>query len=86
MVQSDVYTATRIATVVAAVVSGNTDLSGVPGNVFLPAGLSGLRRDSVINVTQLVTVDKNQIEHPVGRLSGDVLIAVEAGMRRVLGL
>lgn len=86
IVQSDAYTATRIATVVGAVVSGNTDLAGLPGNVFLPAGTSGLRRDSVINVTQVVTVDKSQLERAVGQLPGDVLVAVEVGLRRVLDL
>lgn len=58
----------------------------MPGNVFLPAAASGLRRDSVGNVTALVTTDKADLGPPAGRLPASPMADVERGLRRVLGL
>ena len=53
--------------------------------MFLPASASGLPRDSVVNVTALVTVDKVDLEGPVGSLPPHLLDSVDIGLRRVLG-
>ena len=58
VVQSDPYNTSRLATTLVLVVTSNTELAGMPGNVFLPAAMTGLPRDSVANVTAIVTVDK----------------------------
>jgi mRNA interferase MazF len=58
----------------------------MPGNVFLPAAISGLPKDSVVNVTALVTLDKTDLETPAGQLPDFVMDDVARGLRRVLGL
>lgn len=55
VIQSASYNTSRLATVVVAVITSNTALAAVPGNVFLPAALTGLLKDSVVNVTALVS-------------------------------
>jgi mRNA interferase MazF len=86
VVQSDPYNASRLATVMAAVITSNTALAGMPGNVFLPTVVSGLPRDSVVNVTAIVTLDKKDLEDPVGDVSTSLMRDVDHGLRRVLGL
>ena len=86
VLQSRPYNTSRLATVVAAVVTSNTALAAMPGNVFLPAIATGLPRDSVVNVTALVTLNKDELEGPVGRVSSDLMRGVDQGLRRVLGL
>lgn len=86
VVQSDPYNSSRLATLIAVVVTSNTRLATMPGNVFLPAVATGLPRDSVVNATALVTLDKDEFGHPVGRLPEGLMREVDRGLRRVLGL
>jgi mRNA interferase MazF len=86
VVQSDHYNRSRLATVLAAVVTSDTALAGMPGNVFLPAALTSLSRDSVANVTGLVTLDKSDLSDKVGKLPLGLMNAVDRGLLRVLGL
>ena len=86
VVQSDPYNNSRIPTVIVAVVTSNTDLAAMPGNVFLPAATTGLPRDSVVNVTQLYTLNESDLTDRAGMLVGDLLNKVEAGLRQVLHL
>ena len=86
VVQADAVNASRLATVVAAVVTSNTALAAVPGNIFLPATASGLPKDSVVNVTAIVTLDKRDLTDPAGVVPEYLLDEVNRGLRRVLGL
>lgn len=86
VVQSDSYNGSRIATVLAAVVTSNTALAAMPGNVFLPAAATGLPRDSVVNVTALVTLNKTDLAERAGELPPNLMQEVDRGLRRVLGL
>lgn len=86
MVQSDPYNASRLATVVAVVITSNTTLAAMPGNVFLPATATGLPRDSVVNVTAVVTLNKTDLTDRVGGLSPSLMNEVERGLRRVFKL
>jgi mRNA interferase MazF len=86
VIQSDPFNASLLNTTIAAVITSNTALAAVPGNVFLPAAASGLPRDSAINVTAIVTLDKTDLEEPVGRAPASVMDDVDRGLRRVLGL
>ena len=86
VVQSDQYNNSRIATVIVAVITSNTDLAAMPGNVFLPAAATGLPGDSVVNVTQLYTLNKTHLNDRAGSLRGDLLRDFEAGLRKVLRL
>ena len=86
VVQADSFNASRLNTTIAAVISPNTTLAAMPGNVFLPTAASGLPKDSVVNVTALVTLDKTDLEEPVGHLPTSLINDVDRGLHRVLGL
>jgi mRNA interferase MazF len=86
IIQANEFNESAIRTVVCAVVTSNLRLAAAPGNVRLGRKASGLPRDSVVNVSQLVTVDKRLLTTRVGRLSAEALHSVEAGVRLVLAL
>lgn len=85
VVSADTFNRSRLATVLAAVITSNTALAAMPGNVFLPAAVTGLPRDSVVNVTALVTLDKVDLAEPVGEVPAALMDEVDRGLRRVLG-
>jgi len=86
ILQAEPFNRSRLRTVVGIVVSSNTRLLDAPGNVLLPAKETGLPRDSVANVTQLVTVDRDYLEQRAGKVSPRTLARVEVGVRLVLDL
>ena len=86
VVQSASYNASRLATVIAAVITSNTALAAMPGNVFLPAAVTGLPRDSVVNVTAIVTLNKEDVDPAVGTVPDNLMREVDRGLRQVLGL
>lgn len=86
VVQADAYNRSKLATVLVAVLTSNTRLAVAPGNVFVPAAATGLPRDSVVNVTALVTLNKDDLAGEVGRVPPGLMRAVDAGLRQVLGL
>ena len=86
VIQSDPFNASRLNTTIAAIITSNTALATMPGNVFLPAVTSGLPKVSVVNVTALVTLDKADLEAPAGHLPSSLMHDVDRGLRRVLGL
>ncbi len=86
VVQSDAYNASALSTVVAVVLTSNTALAAMPGNVFVPATVSGLPRDSVVNVTGIVTLDEDDLTERAGQLPTYLQTEVDQGLRRVLDL
>jgi mRNA interferase MazF len=86
VIQANPYNDSRLNTTLAAVITSNTSLAAMPGNVFVPAIASGLPRDSVVNVTALVTLDKADLEAAIGQLPMSLMHEVNRGLRRVLGL
>ncbi|WP_308200176.1 type II toxin-antitoxin system PemK/MazF family toxin [Kibdelosporangium philippinense] len=86
VVQADPYNASRLATVLVAVITSNTKLATAPGNVFLPTSATGLPKDSVVNVTALITLNKNDLGDQVGMLPPGLMRDLDKGLRRVLGL
>ena len=86
ILQADAFNRSRLRTVVGVVVSSNTRLLDAPGNVLLRAKAVGLPRDSVANVTQLVTVDRDYLEERAGKVPSKTWARVEAGLRLVLDL
>ena len=84
IVSADAFNDSRINTIVALAISSNLALADAPGNVELPAANSGLDRDSVINVSQVVTLDKIQVKDRAGRVDADTMRRVEAGLSLVL--
>ena len=67
VISADTYNQSRLATVLAAVVTSNTALAAMPGNVFLPAAPTGLPRDAVVNVTALVHSTRRIFRRMPGR-------------------
>lgn len=86
IIQSDPYNASRLATVLAAVITSNTALATMPGNVFLPAAATRLPRDSVVNVTAIVTLNKTDLTDRVGDVPPSLMHEVDRGLRRVLDI
>lgn len=86
IVQSESFNQSRIGTVIAVVLTSNTKLAKAPGNVLLRARATGLPKDSVANVSQVITVDKTFLTELVGFLSARNMQQVEEGLRLVLSL
>ena len=86
ILQADAFNRSRLRTVIGVIVSSNVGLLDAPGNVLLPAKSVGLPRDSVANVTQFVTVDRDYLEERAGKVPGKILTRIEAGLRLVLDL
>lgn len=84
VIQADAFTRSRIATVIIVAITSNLRLATAPGNVFLPAAESGLPKDSVINVSQIMTLDKAMLDEYVDRISAITLTQVEEGIRSCL--
>ncbi len=85
VVQGDPLNRSRLATVVCVSLTSNLRWAGVPGNVFVPARSSGLSKDSVVNVSQIVTLDRALLTERVGRVSKKQLELVFAGVDIALG-
>ncbi len=86
VVQADAFNISKINTVVVLVITGNLRLVNAPGNVFITSKQSGLPRDSVINVSQVITVDKAFLTEFASTLSLKAFQQVENGLRLVLSL
>jgi mRNA interferase MazF len=85
VVQSDSFNRSRIATVVCVPLTGNLRWAEAPGNVLLSTRVTGLPKDSVANVSQLVTLDRAAFTDRVGSLPGEKLELVLSGIDVVLG-
>ena len=85
VVQGDAFNRSRIATVVCVALTINLRWADAPGNVLLPARTTGLPKDSVANVSQLVTLDREALTEPVGALPAKKLELVLLGIDIVLG-
>jgi mRNA interferase MazF len=86
IIQADEFNQSRISTTLAAVITSNLNLAMAPGNVLIKARTSGLPRDSVVNVSQLITVDKRFITQRVKVLDQSTLDQIDEGLRLVLSL
>ncbi len=86
IVQADGFNHSRIATTIAVALTSNLRLVDAPGNVLLTKRASGLPKDSVANVSQFVTLDQDTLTERAGRIGGDLLAAVDAGLRLALAL
>lgn len=86
IVQADVFTQSRIKTVIVVILTSNTRLAEAPGNVLLPHDATGLPKDSVANVSQIFTIDKTFLVERVGTLPEDLQDEVDEGLQTVLSL
>lgn len=85
VVQGDTFNRSTIRTVVCVPVTGNLKWATTPGNVPLTARQTGLQRDSVANVSQVTTLDRQALTEQVGKLSQSKLDLVLVGLDVVLG-
>ncbi len=86
IVQSDAFNASRIQTVVAAVITSNLELAAAPGNTLLRRRDAKLSKDSVVDVSQLITLDQSYLTERVSELPKRLIGALDEGLRLVLGL
>ncbi len=85
VLQGDAFNRSRVATVVCVPLTSNLKWADAPGNVQLPARSTGLSKDSVANVSQIVTLGRKQLSERVGRVSRAQLELVFAGLDLVMG-
>ncbi|MDB5977523.1 MAG: mRNA interferase MazF2 [Nevskia sp.] len=86
VVQSNPFNESRIATVVIAAITSNLALAEAPGNVRIGKADSGLTKPSVINVSQVLTVDRSYLTHRIRALPAQIMNRVDDGLRLVLSL
>lgn len=86
MIQDDTFTQSQISTVIVVIITSNIRLAEAPGNVLLPRGVSGLSRDSVVNVSQIFTIDKTFLAERIGSLPDYLQEEIDEGLRTVLYL
>ena len=85
VIQGDAVNRSRVGTVVCVPLTSNLRWADAPGNVLLTATMTGLPRDSVANVSQVVALDRMLLEDRVGRISRAKIDLVLAGLDVVLG-
>jgi mRNA interferase MazF len=85
IIQSDRFNRSRIGTVVVLSLTSNLRLGQAEGNVYLRGKLTGLERDSVVNVSQVSTLDKSALDEMICNLSATVMQQIEEGLKMVLG-
>ncbi len=86
IVQDDTFTQSRISTVIVVIITSNIQLAAAPGNALLPKGATGLSKDSVANVSQILTVAKTFLVECIGSLPNHLQEEVDDGLRTILYL
>jgi mRNA interferase MazF len=86
IVQADSFNKSEISTVIAVIITSNLRLSEAPGNVLLPEKQTKLKKSSVANVSQLVTLDKSFLSKKIGKLNSNLFQQVEIGIKLILQL
>lgn len=86
VIQDDTFNQSQISTVIVVIITSNIRLAEAPGNVLLPRGVSGLSRDSVVNISQIFTIDKTFLAERIGSLPDYLQEEIDEGLRTVLYL
>lgn len=86
IIQANAFNQSRIDTTIVATITSNLALAEAPGNVLVSARESKLPRASVINVSQLVTVDRQSLSKKITKLPTDIVEKVDLGLRAILSL
>ncbi len=86
VVSSDRFNRARIATVVVSAITSNLSLADAPGNLLVDSATTGLDRDSVINVTQTLVIDRSRLVKCLGMLDRSTVTRVDEGLRLLLDL
>jgi len=86
VVQSNAFNRSRIGTVIVVALSSNMRLAAAPGNVSLSPRKSGLPKESVANLSQIITLDKQSLREKAGELSQKTMQLIDEGIRLVLAV
>ena len=86
IISCDEFNQSLIQTVVCAVITSNLRLVNAPGNFKLAKSRSGVNRDSVVNISQLITLDKSFLTEQAGKLNNKQIHSLNEGLRLVLGI
>jgi mRNA interferase MazF len=86
VVQADSFNRSRIRTVMVVPLTSNERLAGAPGNLQLAAGATGLPRDSVANVSRVITIDRSLLDERLAPVPERLLAEIDEGLRLALGL
>lgn len=86
LISADQYNRSNLRTVTVVVLTGNIQLGALPGNVAVPADVADLESDSVVNVTQIATIDRGSLEERISALPDWLMAHVDAGLGRALAL
>jgi mRNA interferase MazF len=84
VVQNDIFNESRIQTAVVCAISSNLRRAKAPGNVLLRKGEGNLKRDCVVNVSQILTVDKSDLVEKIGRLSPSRILQIIQGIELLI--
>lgn len=85
-IQSDFFNKTAINTLIVAITTTNLRLAKMPGNILLTQKASGLKEESAVNISQLFTIDRNDLLEFVGTRSERKMEQMDKGLRLVLSL
>jgi len=83
VVQNDIFNQSAIATTVVCLISSNLIRGKAPGNVFLKKGEANLPKASVVNISQILTVNKSELVERIGKLSATAAAAVSDGLHLI---
>ncbi len=86
IIQSDTFNQTQIKTLIAAIITSNLRLADLAGNIQLSIRTSGLEKESVVNLTQLFTIDRQDLLEFISALSERKMEQVDEGLRLILAL
>ena len=86
LIQSNPFNDSRISTVVIAAITSNLALAEAPGNVRIGKAESGLAKPSVVNVSQILTIDRSYLTQRVRAVPAETMRRVDSGLRLLLGL
>ena len=86
IISADAYNRSELRTVSVAVLTTNTQLAALPGNVSVPVEIGAVDADCVVNVTQIASLDRRALEDRVGALPDWLMAQVDAGLARALAI
>ena len=86
IVQSDSFNESRINTVIVAIITSNLILAAAPGNVMIEQRVSMLSNDSIVNVSQVLTIDRSLLTEVVSKLPDRIMDTIDDGLRLVMNL
>ena len=86
VIQSDSFNESRINTVIVAILTSNLNLAAAPGNVMIERRVSMLSGDSIVNVSQVLTIDRSLLTEVVSNLPDRIMDTINDGLRLVMNL